>query len=385
MCNYRVFIPTMECVVCERSSTIVKLVTVSHNKVCGSCKTAYYRGLTKLFEYIFFQSQTNSLINLDCPTHAEHLVWQYLYDQKNCLRQTTFESRQSLCEFHNKNKNSKSHVPCTHCRFRKMVITMKSLAINKCSKNNAHLEKISVALCIHSFRIIQFCLEKIAHPVKKDAKEVSIKNEIKTDENNAQIQKITVNNPSLSVNIDFNPVNDLHNKLSNYSQNDWIQGHLHNRFMQTDKILLVDLNEGKWMTQTGQIPSSRIHSIHNQLESFSKLDKQIFGNLLKTVLFQQINESKLVLYGSHDKMKVEIESFINECIPVFHQTLIYIRCLASENEKGDLQAAPYGKVCFSKPMVFKQLTLEYGMKDAENHFKYGIPVISIKNIEKRKS
>ena len=144
-------------------------------------------------------------------------------------------------------------------------------------------------------------------------------------------------------------------------------------------MALVDLNDGKWITQTGQVPGSRVQSIHTQIQSFSKLDKQIFKNLLKTVLFQQVEESKLVLYSiSKNAICAELENFINDCIPAFHQTLIYIRCIASENAQGHLLAAPYGKVCFTKTMVFKQLTLEYGMKDAEQQFQYGMPVIGIR-------
>ena len=94
-------------------------------------------------------------------------------------------------------------------------------------------------------------------------------------------------------------------------------------------------------------------------------------------------ESKPVIHSIRkDAVHAEIESFINDCFSEFHRTVIYIRCLASENAQGHLLAAPYGKVCFSKPMVFKQLTLEYGMEDAERHFEFGIPVIDIRVFSK---
>ena len=141
----------MRCVVCERPATIVKLVTVSHNKVCSSCKTAYYRGLTKLFEYVHHRN-----INPDSPTDCEQVVWEYLNDHKPCLRQLVFK-RSNLCNLQSSNK-PKCHVPCTHCRFRKMVITIKSLAMNRCSKVNIG---VSTALSVNSLRIIKFCLRML--------------------------------------------------------------------------------------------------------------------------------------------------------------------------------------------------------------------------------
>ena len=48
----------MKCVVCTRSGKTVKLVTLFKNKCCGSCKTAYYRGLTRLHGYVDRKTKT---------------------------------------------------------------------------------------------------------------------------------------------------------------------------------------------------------------------------------------------------------------------------------------------------------------------------------------
>ena len=93
-----IFSPIMKCVVCERSATTVKLVTVSNNKLCSSCKTAYYRGLTKLFEYIHHRN-----IKLDSPTDCEKVVWEYLNEHKYCLKQLVFK-RSTLCNLQGGNK-----------------------------------------------------------------------------------------------------------------------------------------------------------------------------------------------------------------------------------------------------------------------------------------
>ena len=139
----------MKCVVCERSAATVKLVTVSNNKLCSSCKTAYYRGLTKLFEYIHHRN-----IKLDSPTDCEKVVWEYLNEHKHCLKQLVFK-RSNLCNLQGGNK-PKCHVPCSHCRFRKMVITIKSLAVDlKCSNDKFEISK---ALSVNSLRITEFCL-----------------------------------------------------------------------------------------------------------------------------------------------------------------------------------------------------------------------------------
>ena len=70
-------------------------------------------------------------------------------------------------------------------------------------------------------------------------------------------------------------------------------------------------------------------------------------------------------------------SFIADCISEFQLTLMYIRFIASENDKGELLAAPYGKIAFNKSFIFRNLTIEYGMTDAETHFKNAIPVIDM--------
>ena len=70
-------------------------------------------------------------------------------------------------------------------------------------------------------------------------------------------------------------------------------------------------------------------------------------------------------------------SFISDCISEFHLTLTYLRFVASENESGEMLAAPYGKLSLSKSFIFRNLTIEYGMADAEAHFKYGMPIIDM--------
>jgi len=88
----------------------------------------------------------------------------------------------------------------------------------------------------------------------------------------------------------YNPVNELHKNLYKVSTHDNMAYHLHNRFNQPDKVTVMAMEKGKWMTNHGVMNDSRIRSIQQEMVNFKALDKHIFTDLLRSVLDTQIQK-----------------------------------------------------------------------------------------------
>ena len=100
---------------------------------------------------------TNASLNLNDANVCENLVWSYLNDWKKCKKQVPFQLNR-LCDFQ---KESYSNVSCSHCRFRKTVVSVKSLAVSKTSEKNEKYRAMSMLLCLHSFTILNFLNKKL--------------------------------------------------------------------------------------------------------------------------------------------------------------------------------------------------------------------------------
>ena len=85
----------MECVVCTRPGDAVKLVNYFGSKCCGSCKTAYYRSLTKLHEHVNENTKTDEIPFLDLATIQRH-TWDFLCNADLCCRNRALDSTE-LC------------------------------------------------------------------------------------------------------------------------------------------------------------------------------------------------------------------------------------------------------------------------------------------------
>ena len=274
--------------------------------------------------------------------------------------QKTFNGIDQICKFQNEQY---SNVSCGHCRFRKTVVSVKSLAVNKVEKSGIS-KVITTLLCMHSFDIIDFILKQLGKNWKDEPGEKQTKNTINKKYNQCiiettkPVQKYSV--PSIIEKFSYNPINKLHLNLMSSSQNKYMQNHLHNRFNHPDKITIIEINQsGKWMMDTGvTVSDSRMNSIRSQFENFKALDRKIFGDLLKNVLDVQLQE-QIINFQNRSSFLEHYKLFIAECISEFHLTLSYIRLLASENDNGELLAAPYGKLSLSKTLIFRNLTLEW--------------------------
>ena len=88
---------------------------------------------------------TNTKLNLNDANVCENLVWSYLNDSKKCKQKLPFQLNR-LCDFQ---KEPYSNVSCSHCRFRKTVISVKSLAVSKTSEKNGKFGAMSMLLCLH--------------------------------------------------------------------------------------------------------------------------------------------------------------------------------------------------------------------------------------------
>ena len=80
----------MKCALCTRSEEQVKLFNLFKHKCCGSCKTAYYRGLTRLHEYVDLRNKIKNASDLQA------LVWKFLCDSDFCIQKRALNLTQ-LC------------------------------------------------------------------------------------------------------------------------------------------------------------------------------------------------------------------------------------------------------------------------------------------------
>lgn len=344
----------MLCVVCERSAKEVRLISINFKTICASCKTAYYRALTKLYEFLFQEKKYRNK-NFQNVENLNFSVFSYLDNPSLCLKNQKF-TLDCLCGV--KKIPGVQGTICNICRFRKSVLKIDTLAVTKGKKTDQRHDEISILLCLHSMEILEYCNKMVKIP-ENDRK----------DKNLSLIKRKT----AIPITVNYNPISSLHDQMLDVSGSTQMQPHLHNRFNNQSTICVLT-DQVTWSTLQGdKVPEHISRSIYNQINQFKTLDRQIFFNLLKSALTIQMHE--LSMNKTSDNLK--LDSFINDCMPDFQFTLMYLRFIASENSRGELQAAPYGKISFPKSMIFSNLTIEYGFEDAEEFFKTGIPVINM--------
>lgn len=108
---------------------------------------------------------------------------------------------------------------------------------------------------------------------------------------------------------------------------------------------------------------------------YKRLDKQIFQDLLMSVLGQTMD--KFTNFQSKFSTK-NLTNFVADCIENFYRLLTYLKFTASENDDGEL-LSPYGRLAISKVSVFQNMTLSDGMNHAEFSFTKSMPVLGILN------
>ena len=142
----------MKCALCTRSEEQVKLFNLFKHKCCGSCKTAYYRGLTRLHEYVDLRNKIKDASDLQA------LVWKFLCDSDFCIQKRALNLTQ-LCPIDLETKKKQ----CAHCRFRKAVLIFKALARTKLVKSAEELRVNQISNLLHqnSEEIVKFCVRKM--------------------------------------------------------------------------------------------------------------------------------------------------------------------------------------------------------------------------------
>ena len=153
----------MKCVVCERAESEIKLVSLLKNKSCGSCKTAYYRALIKLHEYVDENTDSSKLLSLDT---CQCLTWEFLCSHKFCIQKRPLVLNK-LCDME---IGLKSQIACAHCRFRKTFFALRSIARTKIVSRDPRSNNISKMLHMNSDMIVGFCVKKLFGEREKNDK-----------------------------------------------------------------------------------------------------------------------------------------------------------------------------------------------------------------------
>ena len=199
----------MNCVVCKRSEHKVKLVILFEKKCCGSCKTAYYRALSRLHELIDRKNKNSNEV-LDLTTKSSNdsillnfvflvkgffffesfaisreLIWEFLCSYDSCSRKQSLDP-EKLCPIRIGINN---RVTCNHCRFRKTFFTFKALARNKTVSKMPRGNQISAHLFKNSKKIVDFCMGELEKKFGENCAKKFLKNEKPEDHETQQIEQ----------------------------------------------------------------------------------------------------------------------------------------------------------------------------------------------------
>lgn len=148
----------MKCVVCTRPGETVKLANLFKQKCCGSCKTAYYRALTKLHEHVNDKTKRSDEIELLDLRRFQELTWDFLCTADLCTGNRVFDSTVKLCPINFGTTYSSNQ--CAHCRFRKTFFIFKNLAWT--NSKIPRVNQISAKLFRYSKAIVEYCVSQMS-------------------------------------------------------------------------------------------------------------------------------------------------------------------------------------------------------------------------------
>ena len=277
-----------------------------------------------------------------------------------------------LCPF---SLEIKSQVSCAHCRFRKTFFALKSLGRIK--------DETQVSRILHrnSESIVNYCVEKM----KLTTPETSLC-QIKTNRQETT-QKPSIELAVLSHEVkreqqilkapsfEINPIAELHGTFYSMSQKSEIIPFFHNRNYPGNQLKLhgnclsgiTDAN-GISLTQ------NQLSSINTEYINYKRIDKKIFQDLFSTVFKQTILDFSTL---NHAILLGSLEQFVIDCVENFYRLLEMLKFSASQNDKGELLASPYGMFAVSKASIFQNITLFNGLNDATAGWSMGMHILDI--------